>query len=545
MAHEQEDKHNIPEGLIKPVPFQKVSEPKNKFLFYSLTWFLLSALSFSLGINLLKKGDSNPTGENVRTSSVGIMDGIKNLFFIDKTDGSAKSDDTASKSKDSSQESKSSFFSFGGDMPEATLLPKADDNTTFRASTWFSDYEAMKKTVHLYNEIHPFIYGMKGRESNNGDLYSSWGSTQKHERVAELRKLNPNVKIIPTIFRWENKYEKISENIGMNGRNDIRDRHMANILHEVDTYGYDGIDIDYEGMSCEKKEKFEEFIVILSKEIHKRGKILSVAVHPKTPAKKESLKACKGLKDKIKMDYAENWRGPMTHDYAFLAKYADRIKIMAYELHPRKYRNPGPGPQAPNTWIKSIIEYAKARVPSRQLYMAIPTYGYDWALNCNAKIKSVYYQDAVRKKDLGIHRQPTNIDQILANTKGSDSWTNLSKFSWVHTGKTYEDPSIWYKSEGCDRVAFYMNRKAFEDKMNLLRQYDLGGFSFWQLISDNDPGINDYLELLVSNKLPPVQKVKEPVKDPNVPAPETQQTAPEEAKADRQHHSEKLARKQG
>lgn len=101
------------------------------------------------------------------------------------------------------------------------------------------------------------------------------------------------------------------------------------------------------------------------------------------------------------MDYAENWRGPMTHDYAFLAKYADRIKIMAYELHPRKYRNPGPGPQAPNTWIKSIIEYAKARVPSRQLYMAIPTYGYDWALNCNSKIKSVYYQDAVRKKEIG------------------------------------------------------------------------------------------------------------------------------------------------
>ncbi|WP_061224838.1 glycosyl hydrolase family 18 protein [Leptospira weilii] len=540
MAHEQEDKYNIPEDLIKPLSFQKNSEPKHKILLYSFTWFLLSSLSFSLGIHLLKKGDSSFSGENVRVGSVGIIDEIRNLFSIHKTTDSSETKDSFSKS-----ESNSNFFSFGKDNDtsgtEETLLSKADENTNFRASTWFSDYEAMKKTVHLYNEIHPFIYGMKGRGTNNGDLYSSWGSSQKHERVAELRKLNPNVKIIPTIFRWENKYEKISENIGMKGRNDIRDKHLANILYELDTYGYDGIDIDYEGMSCEKKEKFEEFIVILSQEIHKRGKILSVAVHPKTPAKKESMKVCKGLKDKIKMDYAENWRGPMTHDYAFLAKYADRIKIMAYELHPRKYRNPGPGPQAPNTWIKSIIEYAKARVPSRQLYMAIPTYGYDWALNCNSKIKSVYYQDAVRKIELGIHRQPTNIDQILANTKNSGSWTNLSKFSWVHTGKTYEDPSIWYKSEGCDRVAFYMNRKAFEDKMNLLRQYDLGGFSFWQLISDNDPGINDYLELLVSNKLPPVEKVKDPV----APATETQPTAPEEAKMDRQHHSEKFVRKQG
>ncbi|WP_078130419.1 glycosyl hydrolase family 18 protein [Leptospira alexanderi] len=538
MAHEQEDKYDIPEDLIKPLSFQKDLEPKHKILLYSFTWFLLSSLSFSLGIHLLKKGDSSFPGENVRVGSVGIIDEIRNLFPIHKTMDSSETEGSSSKS-----ESNSSLFSFGKDNDasgtEETLLSKADENSNFRASTWFSDYEAMKKTVHLYNEIHPFIYGMKGRETNNGDLYSSWGSSQKHERVAELRKLNPNVKIIPTIFRWENKYEKISENIGMKGRNDIRDKHLANILYELDTYGYDGIDIDYEGMSCEKKEKFEEFIVILSQEIHKRGKILSVAVHPKTPAKRESMKVCKGLKDKIKMDYAENWRGPMTHDYAFLAKYADRIKIMAYELHPRKYRNPGPGPQAPNTWIKSIIEYAKARVPSRQLYMAIPTYGYDWALNCNSKIKSVYYQDAVRKRGLGIHRQPTNIDQILANTKNSGSWTNLSKFSWVHTGKTYEDPSIWYKSEGCDRVAFYMNRKAFEDKMNLLRQYDLGGFSFWQLISDNDPGINDYLELLVSNKLPPVEKVKDPV------APAAEQTVPEEAKMDRQHHSEKFVRKQG
>ncbi|EMN73587.1 hypothetical protein LEP1GSC100_3446 [Leptospira interrogans serovar Bataviae str. UI 08561] len=79
--------------------------------------------------------------------------------------------------------------------------------------------------------------------------------------------------------------------------------------------------------------------------------------------------------------------------------------------------------------------------------------------------------------------------------------------------------------------------------MNLLRQYDLGGFSFWQLISDNDPGINDYLELLVSNKLPPVEKIKEPVQDPN--KSKVEPSNPEEAKIDSQDHSEKFVGKQG
>ncbi|TGK04148.1 hydrolase [Leptospira langatensis] len=528
------DEPFTPEDLSRPVPYQP---KKQSFLhtgIVSFTWIVLSGISFYLGIQALKeRPDQKQEAPAVAEAPIQLQNvGVKSELVPSGAWEDLKkwwnSTLPNSSSDGSTEEGKTS------------VVPVAmEDDTAFRASTWFSDYEAMKRTVHLYNEIHPFIYGFKGRETNNGDLYSLWGSAQKHARVAELRSLNPRVKIIPTIFRWENKNEKIAENIGLNGRNDIRDKHIQNILYEVDTYGFDGIDIDYEGMSCEKKEKFEEFIVLLSKEIHKRGKLLSVAVHPKTAAKKTSLKACKGLKEKINMDFAENWRGPMTHDYAFLAKHADRVKVMAYELHPRKYRNPGPGPQAPNVWIRNIITYAKERVPAKKLYMAIPTYGYDWALNCNAKIKSVYWSDALKRQQLGITKQPTNINQVMADNKNSSSWTNLSKFSWVHEGKTYEDPSIWYKSEGCDRVAFFMNRKAFEDKMTLLRSYDIGGFSFWQLLSDNDPGINTYLELLVTNKLPPVPKaVPEKANTPDV-----KQAAPEEGQEEAKSSVEEVVKK--
>lgn len=404
--------------------------------------------------------------------------------------------------------------------PEIKSAPEikkeiVSENLEFRSSTWFSDYGAMKKNIHLYNEVHPFIYLMKGGVTNNGDIICIWSKTSRKERVAEMRALNPNVKIIPTIFRWENPKEKISENIGMNGKTEIRDKHINNILEEIETYGYDGIDIDYEGMTCNKKEKFEEFIALLSKELKKRNKLLSIAVHPKTPASKTIMVKCKGLKNQIRQDFAENWRGPMTHDYEYLSKYADKIKIMAYELHPRKYRNPGPGPQAPNVWLANIIDYARERIPVQKLYMAIPTYGYDWALNCNTRAKAVYFDDAVRLKSGNVmNYQPTNIDKIyLDNPKRSKSWRNLSKFRYIHENKTYEDPSIWYTSGGCDRVAFYMNKRAFESKMNLLRKYKLGGFSFWQLLSENDPGINEYLSLLVSNKLPPVKTYDEEMKE--------------------------------
>jgi GH18 family chitinase len=368
-----------------------------------------------------------------------------------------------------------------------------------RASSWSFDYNVMLQYAHLYDELHPFIYSLKGRHNNNGELVSSWGHTQKLQRVAALRAKNPNLKIIPTIFRWENPGEKIQEAIGLGGRNDIRDKHIGIIMNEVMTYGYDGIDIDYEGMSCGKKEKFEEFIVKLSGELHAKNKLLSVAVHPKTGTDNEEndIKKCKGLKNGITMDFRENWRGPLTHDYTFLGKHADMVKIMAYELHPRKYRNPGPGPQAPGVWLQEIINYAQDKVPPEKLYMAIPTYGYDWGLNCKAPVKAVYYHDVVRIK-AGAHKvkQPTDITKILETEKGAKSWRNLSKFRDIHEDKVYEDPSLWYTSGGCQRVAFYMDKTAFAEKMALLQKHRLAGFSFWQLTKDNDPEIHQYLTTL-------------------------------------------------
>lgn len=389
-------------------------------------------------------------------------------------------------------------------IKEIPLYKAAPKTTKFRASTWFSDYKAMIRQVHLYDDVHPFIYGLQGGRHNNGLLTRSWSSKKVKARIKEMREINPKVKIIPTIFRWENRGEQIYEAIGMGGRADIRDKHIREIIKEIERFSYDGIDIDYEGMDCAKKEKFEEFIVLLSKELKKRKKLLSIAVHPKTPLSKNRSyqKKCAGLKKSVTVDFKENWRGPMAHDYELLARYADMIKIMAYELHPRKYRNPGPGPQAPTHWLKDIIKYARKKVSADKLYMAIPTYGYDWSLNCRKSIRAVYYADAQRIKKYSKKIQPTNLNALYK--KKGKNWSVLHKLMYIHKGIVYDDPSLFYNENGCDRIAFYMNKSAFESKMNVLRGFDLAGFSFWQLVSDNDPAINGYLKKLIENKLPDV-----------------------------------------
>ncbi|TGJ99023.1 glycosyl hydrolase [Leptospira langatensis] len=365
-----------------------------------------------------------------------------------------------------------------------------------RASTWSQDFFAMMKYIHLYDEMHPFIYNLEGGRKNTGRILSVWKPDEIAERIQWLRIMSPRTLIIPTIFRWENDFEKVADVIGLNGNTKTRDFHIQSILKEVEKYGYDGIDIDYEGMTCEKKEAFQEFLILLRDELHKRGKLLSVAIHPKTLAEKPSVYSCKGLKSPIQVDFYEAYRGQLTHDYEFLGKVADKVKIMAYELHPRKNGFPGPGPQAPDWWIDRILEYASGRIPNEKLYMAIPTYGYDWPLNCDIDSKSVYYSRAkwIQDKMLPRKEEPTDILEIFKTQPKLGDWKYLRPYLYRHEGHVYSDPSLWYRMGGCDRVAFYMNRSAFEAKMKILEKYKIRGFSFWQLIEDNDPEINRYLE---------------------------------------------------
>lgn len=263
------------------------------------------------------------------------------------------------------------------------IFEDGNQKKEFLASTWSSDIVAMTQNIRLYDEIHPFLYTLEGGRSNTGNIKSVWNPRAQEVYIWALRTISPKTKIIPTIFRWENDFEKVSDAIGFKGNTKVRDYHIQQIIKEIEIYGYDGIDIDYEGMTCDKRDSFENFLSLLSEELKKKKKILSVAIHPKTFAEKTSEYYCKENGKKMQVDFYETYRGQLSHDYEFLGKVADKVKIMAYELHPRKNAFPGPGPQAPTWWIERILEYSTQRIPNSKLYMAIPTYGYDWSLNCD------------------------------------------------------------------------------------------------------------------------------------------------------------------
>jgi spore germination protein len=135
-----------------------------------------------------------------------------------------------------------------------------------------------------------------------------------------------------------------------------RTAHVSEVVALVERMDYDGVEVNYEALSAEARDDFAVFIEALAEALHARGKLLSVAVHPKT-------------------DDHGTWGGPRAQDWPRLGAAVDEFKVMAYDYH---WSASPPGPIAPLDWVDDVLTYAEQTVPLGKIWMGLPFYGYDW-----------------------------------------------------------------------------------------------------------------------------------------------------------------------
>jgi spore germination protein len=119
--------------------------------------------------------------------------------------------------------------------------------------------------------------------------------------------------------------------------------------------GYDGFDLDLEGVDPNDRQMLTDFVGALAAQLHQAGKMLMLAL----PAKER--------------DVTTGWSGAF--DIGALGAQADLATIMAYE-----YRGPfsGPGSVAPFDWVQRVLEYTTRQMPSGRVLLGLAFYGYDW-----------------------------------------------------------------------------------------------------------------------------------------------------------------------
>ena len=120
--------------------------------------------------------------------------------------------------------------------------------------------------------------------------------------------------------------------------------------------GASGVDLDFESLKGDDRDRYSAFVVALAKELHRAGLKLSVTVHPKE-------------------EPIGGWDGTKSQDYRALGAVADRFNVMTYDY---SWSTSDAGAIAPNAWVERVISFTKTQVLASKIGVGIAQYGYDW-----------------------------------------------------------------------------------------------------------------------------------------------------------------------
>lgn len=212
---------------------------------------------------------------------------------------------------------------------------------------------------------------------------------------------------------------------------------INNLLVQMKTNGYKGVNIDLEGIYSYNRNQYTEFIKQLYNTLKPQGFTVTLSV----PAK-------------INDNPANTWCA--AYDYAKLGNYADKIILMTYDEH---YPGGQPGAVASINWVENVIKYAVSVIPKEKILLGTAAYGYDWSSN-GTKAYGIQ----------GIYNLATKYGATIL-------WDKLSQTPYFN----YKDAS------GISHTVWFENENSLKYKLDLVNKYDLNGIGIWRLGLENAP----------------------------------------------------------
>jgi spore germination protein YaaH len=212
---------------------------------------------------------------------------------------------------------------------------------------------------------------------------------------------------------------------------------IQELVGEAKQYGYWGWQIDFEQMDASYRDKFSAFIQNADAAMKQNNLTFSVAVVAKVSDNPS--------------DYPNNlWQNLIgVYDYSAVASSTDFVSVMSYD-DPNST-----GPVVEYSWLQNVLSYSLSRIPNSKLSLGIPFYYWQWS-------------DATGKRvgiggDLGIQRV-LNRHKVV-----------------MHYDAAQQAPYMTYWSRAKSFTIWYENAKSIAQKVSLVTQNQLYGFSGWAL----------------------------------------------------------------
>lgn len=213
---------------------------------------------------------------------------------------------------------------------------------------------------------------------------------------------------------------------------------IENVISTIDEKGYAGLDIDFEYVPSRNAAAYAGLVSELRTRLNAEGKIVIVALAPKTSADQRGLL----------------YEG---HDYELLGAAADFVLLMTYEWG---YTYGPPLAVAPIPNVRRVIEYAVTVIPREKIYLGIPNYGYDWPLP--------FVQGQTRAQSI------SNVRAVeIAREAGAEILYDEEALS----------PYFNYTApDGTPHEVWFEDARSIDAKLALIREYSLYGAGYWNLM---------------------------------------------------------------
>jgi len=215
-----------------------------------------------------------------------------------------------------------------------------------------------------------------------------------------------------------------------------RARSVAQILGFCRSLGLDGINVDFENVFDDDRDRLTSYVAELSHALHASG--LRVSIDVTVVSGKPNWSAC--------------------YDRGALGKIVDAVVLMAYDEHWRS--GPVSGPVASIGWVERAVAELAALVPPEKIWLGIPLYTREWE---EVPANGGWQKTGARALSMA------DAEARLAKNGAVPAWDAVAGLyygEYLKDGKRYR---IWLEEE-----------RSLALKAAMVGRFGLGGVAAWR-----------------------------------------------------------------
>ena len=335
-----------------------------------------------------------------------------------------------------------------GSIIEANELPNPDRLLTGQSLIIPSEYPVIRKTdiavngyqyflgpdrTYIVNETGPYLTILTPFAYTVND--SGGLSTIDDEaliRAAIENRLVPMMCIVN--FSGAARGEDVAHAV-LNDPAAVRNL-QANVLRIMRQKGYRGLNIDFESVPPEDRERYNDFLSETADLLHEEGYFISSAAAPKVGPEQRGL-----LYEAI--------------DYPVHGRVLDFVILMTYEWG---YRTGPPQAISPLDQIRRVLDYAVTVIPRNKIYFGFQIYARAWLL----------------PHQPGMEAETFSCQEALIRA--------VEHNAVIQYDETAQSPFFRYRdSQGRMYEVWFEDARSAQAKFDTVKEYDLAGISYWAL----------------------------------------------------------------